>query len=259
MKDRIFAFLLCLTLIPVTARSQDAPVSCRGPLSEVQLQKLISGKVAQSRLIQLVTTCGIDFVSDSATESNLKTAGASTALLAVVRWLRFPKDAKVPGADVHLSDKAPDTGTKLGPRLLESPNPKLETNDVAATVRKAGALDAAPQGSRAGAAFLTWLHAVAQGDFSHMDQVAAAGAAFGKKIRSTVPLTNTDLFDKAEKALKENRADDAVELFIADWAYFGGRLPANQKDEVIGTVKRQTGLDLSEYGDRVLQVLGTLR
>lgn len=61
-----------------------APVNCRGKLSEEQLVRLIVGKVPEPRLLQYVNQCGIGFVWSEKVRARLSRAGATNAVLSAV-------------------------------------------------------------------------------------------------------------------------------------------------------------------------------
>jgi hypothetical protein len=78
--------LFILLLFPVAAaRAQQAPINCKGPLSEDQLIGLLKGGVAVVRVQAFVKTCGIGFPFTPNTEQRLRAAGASDAVIAEVR------------------------------------------------------------------------------------------------------------------------------------------------------------------------------
>ena len=123
-------------------------------------------------------------------------------------------------------------------------------------------MEAAPSGSRAATAFIMWLRAVTQGDLAHLDRVSAAAAAFSQKRREKAADV-TGLFADAEKALRENRTDEAVELMIYSWAFgantgtgTAAKIAPDQAARAVTVIKQQTGFDLSRYGGRVLRLLG---
>src|SRR5262245_51503221 len=68
-----------------------APVSCPGGLSEQQLTTLLNGKVLEPRVLQFIKQCGIGFQVTAASESRLRKAGATTAVVTAAR-ARAPKE-----------------------------------------------------------------------------------------------------------------------------------------------------------------------
>jgi hypothetical protein len=80
-----FAAALFLSGVsPVRAQLQ-APVSCKAPLTEEQLSRLLSSGVADARVQEFVSQCGVDFEITGQTESQLQGLGASDAVLKLVR------------------------------------------------------------------------------------------------------------------------------------------------------------------------------
>lgn len=79
--------LLAVMLVwPELAVRAQSPAPCAtGPLSETCLIELITGKVAEPRIVSLIKTRGVAFQMDSAIEQRLKRAGATTAVLAAAR------------------------------------------------------------------------------------------------------------------------------------------------------------------------------
>jgi len=51
-------------------------------------------------------------------------------------------------------------------------------------------------------------------------------------------------YAEGEKALRDNRVEDAVENFLCHWYFFRGRLPEEQSKTIRTLVKRECGLDL---------------
>lgn len=76
--------VLALMMCAGVAAAQ-SPVRCAGPLSEQQVTSLITGRVAQARITQFITTCGVGFHVSSASEARLKRAGATEAILIAIR------------------------------------------------------------------------------------------------------------------------------------------------------------------------------
>lgn len=86
---------LLVMCVPLTVFGQTVPCSL-GPLSEQALSHLISGKVAESRIVSLITACGITFQVDAATEGRLKRAGATQPVLTAVRERALKPKASSP-------------------------------------------------------------------------------------------------------------------------------------------------------------------
>lgn len=52
-------------------------------------------------------------------------------------------------------------------------------------------------------------------------------------------------YAEGEKALREGRAEDALENFLCHWFFFRGRLDEDQSRRIVELVKREIGLDLT--------------
>jgi len=76
--------LFILLLFPV-ATAQQAPINCKGPLSEEQLIGLLKGGVADVRVEAIVYKCDIDFANTPQVERQLLGFGASEGVIAMVR------------------------------------------------------------------------------------------------------------------------------------------------------------------------------
>jgi formylglycine-generating enzyme required for sulfatase activity len=76
-----------------------APIRCPGPLSEAQLLDLVKGRVPEPRVRQYVATCGIGFALTAETERRLRAAGATQAILDLLR-------STEPGAAAELQLRA---------------------------------------------------------------------------------------------------------------------------------------------------------
>jgi formylglycine-generating enzyme required for sulfatase activity len=68
--------------------AQAPPVQCTGKLSESQVEKLLSAGVSQGRVEQYVRTCGIAFEVTWRAAARLQRAGASGALIGVLRGVQ---------------------------------------------------------------------------------------------------------------------------------------------------------------------------
>ncbi len=77
-------FLFAALAFAMTAAAQ-APLNCKGKLSEEQLTTLTAGKVPEPRLLQYVNQCGVGFAWSEKVRARLSRAGASRAVLSAVR------------------------------------------------------------------------------------------------------------------------------------------------------------------------------
>jgi hypothetical protein len=89
-KQMKFIGLMCRVLgvflfAVVSAAAQQAPINCKGPLSEEQLTGLLKGGVADVRVQAIVKICGIGFPFTPDVERRLRAAGASGVVIAEVR------------------------------------------------------------------------------------------------------------------------------------------------------------------------------
>lgn len=78
-----------------------------------------------------------------------------------------------------------------------------------------------------------------------------------KKIRELLPSYTHRFFNEAERALKANRIDDAVEAYICYWTSFRGKLNSAQSERISEIVKRETGFDLVKHGVGILTMAVT--
>src|SRR5262249_9637985 len=93
-----------------------------------------------------------------------------------------------------------------------------------------------------------------------VDQARKAGERavleeLDKKLQDLLPAYNNRFFNEAEKRMKANNVDEAVEAYLCHWAYFRGKLPDAQMARVVAIVRQETGLDLSVDGDKVLEYI----
>jgi zinc protease len=102
-----------------SSRAQSA-APCRGPLSEQQLSDLISGKMSQSRIIDLITTCKLGFPVNSESVARLKLAGASDEVLQVIQ-------KAAPDARQAISASRPAARTLAGAKKNDIRVPKVQT------------------------------------------------------------------------------------------------------------------------------------
>jgi hypothetical protein len=74
-----------IVISPSSVRAQQAPINCKGPLSEEQLIGLLKGGVADVRVQAIVDKCGIDFDNTPEVEKVLVGFGASKGVIAMMR------------------------------------------------------------------------------------------------------------------------------------------------------------------------------
>jgi hypothetical protein len=74
-----------VVISPGASWAQQAPINCKGPLSQEQLIGLLQGGVADVRVQAFVKTCGIGFTFTPDVAARLGRAGASDAVIVVVR------------------------------------------------------------------------------------------------------------------------------------------------------------------------------
>lgn len=85
MLRRLLAFvgiMLFYSVSPVRAQLQ-VPVSCKAPLTEEQLTRLLVSGVADVRVQVIVSQCGVTFEPTTGSDNRLRRAGASSALLKI--------------------------------------------------------------------------------------------------------------------------------------------------------------------------------
>jgi hypothetical protein len=77
--------LYILLLLPITAaRAQQAPINCKGPLSEEQLIGLLKGGVADVRVQAFIRKCHVSFSLTPEVYRGLRAAGASEAVVEMI-------------------------------------------------------------------------------------------------------------------------------------------------------------------------------
>jgi hypothetical protein len=76
---------IVLLFFTISARAQQAPVTCNGPLTEDQVTQLLKAGVASVRLLAFVNECGVNFTLTREAEGRLRRAGASDALLKLIQ------------------------------------------------------------------------------------------------------------------------------------------------------------------------------
>jgi len=81
---RLASGLVSLLLVSGMASAQ-APVSCKGPLSMIQLIDLMKNDVPPARVQQFVLKCAVKFDFDHFVEIDLREAGATDAIIGAVR------------------------------------------------------------------------------------------------------------------------------------------------------------------------------
>jgi hypothetical protein len=87
MKHRtqlLFAGVI-LVFSVISAKAQQAPITCNGLLSEEQVRQLLTAGVADVRVREFVSKCGVDFPPTPTTENRLRKAGASDSLIKLAR------------------------------------------------------------------------------------------------------------------------------------------------------------------------------
>jgi hypothetical protein len=82
--------VMFLLLSALAAAQLQMPVTCKGPLNEQQLTRLLTSGIADPRIQAFVQQCGVDFDTTEEVEKHLKQGGASDALLRLVHQ-RSPK------------------------------------------------------------------------------------------------------------------------------------------------------------------------
>ena len=120
----LFCHVNCLS-------AQQLPVPCKRPLTEDQLNRLLTSGVADVRIQALVSQCGIDFQVTSDVDQRLRTAGASGAVLQLIRvtGLRRKLDITPPAKDDARSDLALDEARAKLVRL------RTQIHDIEARLR----------------------------------------------------------------------------------------------------------------------------
>src|ERR1700724_1218290 len=87
MKHRtqlLFAGVI-LVFSVISAKAQQAPITCNGLLSKEQVRQLLTAGVADVRVREFVSKCGVDFPLTPTTENRLRKAGASDSLIKLAR------------------------------------------------------------------------------------------------------------------------------------------------------------------------------
>ncbi len=81
-KRRVLGFFgITLLCTAGSVNAQQAPISCKGRLSEEQVTQLLKAGVADVRVQVFVNKCGVDFAFTQEVETRLRTAGASDSLI----------------------------------------------------------------------------------------------------------------------------------------------------------------------------------
>jgi hypothetical protein len=84
--SRVLLFMaMILVFCLIELQAQQAPINCKGALSEEQLIGLLKAKVDDVRVQAIVKQCDVGFPLTSEAEHRLRTAGASDAVIASVR------------------------------------------------------------------------------------------------------------------------------------------------------------------------------
>jgi sulfatase modifying factor 1 len=109
--------LLAVVLLAGAGLAQTPPVQCAGKLSESQVEKLLSAGVSQARVGQFVRTCGIGFEVTPAAAARLRRAGASNALIGVLREIQPKRAEPVVKADKPpAAQKETPLSTRVNPK-----------------------------------------------------------------------------------------------------------------------------------------------
>jgi hypothetical protein len=116
----LLACLLCASVVLASAQTQPTPK----PLSKDDVVNLLKGDVPAKRLEYLARQRGVDFQVTAATESELRNAGATDPLLAVLRELAPTPPVAVPVSYIHAP---PASGIK--PMLSTDANLTLQGTD----------------------------------------------------------------------------------------------------------------------------------
>lgn len=91
-----------LTIAVVGAQ---APIVCRGALTEDNVMALVAGEVAEARQLQVVAKCGVAFGWDAGVERRLRAVGATARLLAAVREMAGAPGTARPAPAASASDR----------------------------------------------------------------------------------------------------------------------------------------------------------
>ncbi len=76
-----------------------------------------------------------------------------------------------------------------------------------------------------------------------------------KKLIEILPSYTSRFFNEAEKAMKANDSERAVEMYLCHWAFFRGNLAEAQLTRVTDVVKKETGFDLKKESGVFLALL----
>jgi hypothetical protein len=74
-------------------------------------------------------------------------------------------------------------------------------------------------------------------------------AALDAKIPELVKSYLDRFYFSGERALKENRLDDAAEDFLCHWAFYRGRVDPEQSKVIVKTIMERIGFDLNTQGE----------
>ncbi len=77
------AVLVIATAQPPASAQQ--PVSCAGPLSQSRVIRLLNEQVSEKRVVEWITTCGVDFELTPDTEENLRAVNATAGVLSAIK------------------------------------------------------------------------------------------------------------------------------------------------------------------------------
>src|SRR5271170_2915564 len=105
----------CAAFFPAPLHAQ-TPVPCTGPLTETAVIKLAASGVPEPRLVLIVKTCGASFALTKDSESRLRAAGATDAVIAALRDAApKPKPHPAPPPKPEPARESPRTRTATPP------------------------------------------------------------------------------------------------------------------------------------------------
>jgi hypothetical protein len=78
-----------------------------------------------------------------------------------------------------------------------------------------------------------------------------------KVIAELIPIYTNRFYNEAEKAVKADRPEDAVEAYLCHWAFVRGKLDPIQSDRIVEIVRRETGFDLTKMGEALYRSIST--
>jgi hypothetical protein len=134
LKSRLPTLVVSLIILQLTANTtlaqQQAPVSCKSPLTVEQLSRLLKSGVADARVQVFIKECGVGFEVSNDIEQQLQVLGVSEALLKLVRSAseRMAEERKRKEEELRRREEGRllELRQKLG--LEDSPPPSPEAN-----------------------------------------------------------------------------------------------------------------------------------